>query len=147
MNMLYWRSEGIDTLTAHGVEIRVGITDGHMAQRDQAMILLLFFQQLGVSVSGSSLSSVSCQLRREIKEDAVHHHGRRENSGRAWVFFLGSDEIWCCYFHLGGHFCSHGGHSGPGGISAGSMEMGTDEVGKAHGTLVGTLLEVDGRAP
>ena len=33
------------------------------------------------------------------------------------------------------------------GISAGSMEVGTDEVGKAHGTLVGTLLEVDGRAP
>ena len=28
------------------------------------------------------------------------------------------------------------------GISAGSLE-----VGKAHGTLVGTLLEVDGRAP
>ena len=33
------------------------------------------------------------------------------------------------------------------GISAGSMEVGMDEVGKAHGTLVGTLLEVDGRAP
>ena len=33
------------------------------------------------------------------------------------------------------------------GISAGSMEVGTDEVCKAHGTLVGTLLEVDGRAP
>ena len=33
------------------------------------------------------------------------------------------------------------------GISAGSLEVGMDEVGKAHGTLVGTLLEVDGRAP
>ena len=33
------------------------------------------------------------------------------------------------------------------GISAGSMEVGMDEVGKAHGTSVGTLLEVDGRAP
>ena len=22
---------------------------------------------------------------------------------------------WCCYFHLGGHFCLHGGHGGPGG--------------------------------
>ena len=60
MNMLYWRSEGIDTLIAHGVEIRVRITDGHMAQRDQAMILLLFFQQLGVSASGSK--PFLCQL-------------------------------------------------------------------------------------
>jgi len=33
------------------------------------------------------------------------------------------------------------------GISAGSVEVGMDEVGKAHGTWVGTLLEVDGRAP
>ena len=33
------------------------------------------------------------------------------------------------------------------GISAGSVEVGMDEVGKAHGTSVGTLLEVDGRAP
>ena len=33
------------------------------------------------------------------------------------------------------------------GISSGSLEVGMDEVGKAHGTLVGTLLEVDGRAP
>ena len=33
------------------------------------------------------------------------------------------------------------------GISAGSLEVGMDEVSKAYGTLVGTLLEVDGRAP
>ena len=33
------------------------------------------------------------------------------------------------------------------GISFGSVEVGMDEVGKAHGTWVGTLLEVDGRAP
>ena len=33
------------------------------------------------------------------------------------------------------------------GISAGSLEVGIDGVGKAHGTWVGTLLEVDGRAP
>ena len=95
----------------------------------------------------ASLSSVSCQLRREIKEDAVHHHGRRENSGRAWVLFLGSDEIWCCYFHLVDTSACMVGIAAQEGISAGSMEVGTDEVGKAHGTLVGTLLEVDGRAP
>ena len=33
------------------------------------------------------------------------------------------------------------------GISAGSLEVGMDEVGKAHGTSVCTLLEVNGRAP
>ena len=33
------------------------------------------------------------------------------------------------------------------GISAGSLEEGTDEVDKAHGTSVCTLLKVDGRAP
>ena len=33
------------------------------------------------------------------------------------------------------------------GISSGSVEVGMDEVGKAHGTWVDTLLEVDGRAP
>ena len=33
------------------------------------------------------------------------------------------------------------------GISSVSVEVGMDEVGKAHGTWVGTLLEVDGRAP
>ena len=33
------------------------------------------------------------------------------------------------------------------GISAGSLEVGMDGMGKAHGTSVGTLLEVDGRAP
>ena len=32
-------------------------------------------------------------------------------------------------------------------ISAGSLEVGMDEVGKAHGTSVCTILEVDGRAP
>ena len=49
MNMLYWRSKRVDTLIAHGVEITTRITDVHMAKRDQAMILLLFFQQRGVS--------------------------------------------------------------------------------------------------
>ena len=33
------------------------------------------------------------------------------------------------------------------GISAGSLEVGMDEVGKTHGTSVCPLLEVDGRAP
>ena len=63
-----------------------------------------------------SLFSVSCWLRREVKEDEIRHHGRRVDNGRAWILlFLGLDEIWCCYFHLDGHFCSHGGHGGLGG--------------------------------
>ena len=33
------------------------------------------------------------------------------------------------------------------GISSGPVEVGMDGVGKALGTCVGTLLEVDGRAP
>ena len=47
--MLYWRSKRIDPLIAHGVEITMRITDRHMAQIVQAIILLLFFQQRGVS--------------------------------------------------------------------------------------------------
>ena len=49
MNIFYWRSKRIDTLIAYGVEITTWITDGHMAQSDQAMMMLLFFQQRGVS--------------------------------------------------------------------------------------------------
>ena len=64
----------------------------------------------------STLYSVSCPSQTEVKEDAVHHHGRREDNGRAWILlFLGPGEIWCCYFDLGGVFCSHDGHGGPGG--------------------------------
>ena len=64
----------------------------------------------------ASLFSVSCRLRREVKKDEICHHGRRMDNGRAWILlFLGPEEIWCCYFHLGGHFCSHGGHGGLGG--------------------------------
>ena len=44
MNVLYWRNKGIDTLSAHRVEITTQITDRNMTKRDQAMILLPFFQ-------------------------------------------------------------------------------------------------------
>ena len=49
----------IDTLIAHRVEITTWITDGHMAQGDQAMILLLFFQQRDVSFTSKPFL---CQL-------------------------------------------------------------------------------------
>ena len=58
--MLYWRSKRIDTLIAHELEITTQITDGHVVQRDKAMILLLFFQQRGISASGSK--PFLCQL-------------------------------------------------------------------------------------
>ena len=95
----------------------------------------------------ASLSSVSCQLRGQVKEDAVHHHGRREDNGRAWILFLGPDEIWCCTSTWVDTCARMAGMVVQEGISAGSLEVGMDEVGKAHGTSVGTLLEVDGRAP
>ena len=44
MNVLYWRNKGIDTLNAYRVEITTQITDRNMTMRDQAMILLPFFQ-------------------------------------------------------------------------------------------------------
>ena len=44
MNVLYWRNKGIDTLSAHRVEITTQITDRNMTKRDQVMILLPFFQ-------------------------------------------------------------------------------------------------------
>ena len=100
-----------------------------------------------VSASGSSLFSVSCQSRREVKEDAVRHHGRREDNGRAWILFLGPDEIWCCTSTWVDTCARMVGMVVQEGISAGSMEVGMDEMGEAHGTSVGTLLEVDGRAP
>ena len=81
------RGHNVDYRRAHSTE---------RSSDDSAALLPTMWCQL----QEASLSSVSCQLRVQVKEDAVHHHGRRENSGRAWVLFLGSDEIWCCYFHL-----------------------------------------------
>ena len=81
-------------------------TDTQMAKRDQAMILLLFhkcgvrFRNQGFSLSAGSpggrlrkTQSITMAERRTMEEPGT----------------------WCCYFHLGGHFCSHGGHGGPGG--------------------------------
>ena len=48
--------QGIDTLSAHGVENTTQITDGHTAQKDQAMILLHFFQQCGITFSNHAFT-------------------------------------------------------------------------------------------
>ena len=46
-----------------------------------------------VSASGSKPFLCQLFLRREIKEDAVHHPGQREDDGRARILFLRPDEI------------------------------------------------------
>ena len=96
----------------------------------------------------SALYSVSCWSRREVKEDAVHHHGWRESNGRAWIFcFLvqvKSGAVTSTWVESSAPMV---GMVAQEGISAGSLEVGMDEVGKAHGTSVCPLLEEDGRAP
>ena len=127
------RDHNVDYRRAHSTE---------RSSDDSAALLPTMRCQL----QEASLSSVSCQLRGQVKEDAVHHHGRREDNGRAWILFLGPDEIWCCTSTWVDTCARMVGMVVQEGISAGSLEVGMDEVGKAHGTSVGTLLEVDGRA-
>jgi len=82
MNMFYLRSKGIDPLIAHGVEITTGITDGHMAQRVQSMILLLFFQQRGVSFRQQAfpLSAVGWGGRLRKMQSVTMAEGRKWKS-------------------------------------------------------------------
>ena len=144
MTQALLEKQRIDTLSAHRLEIRTRITDRHMAKSNQATAL---YPAGWCQLQEASLSSVSCRLRGEVKEDAVHHHGRREDNRRAWILFLGPDEIWCCTSTWVDTCARMVGMVVQEGISAGSLEVGMDEVGKAHGTSVGTLLEVDDRAP
>ena len=74
------RYHNTDYRWAHGKE---------RSSNDSAALLPTTWCQL----QEASLSSVSCWLRREIKEDGIRHHGRREDIGRAWILFLGLDEI------------------------------------------------------
>ena len=133
------RDHNVDYRRAHSTE---------RSSDDSAALLPTMRCQL----QEASLSSVSCRLRGEVKEDAVHHHGRREDNRRAWILFLGPDEIWCCTSTWVDTCARMVGMVVQESISAGSLEVGMDEVGmdevgKAHGTSVGTLLEVDDRAP
>ena len=76
------RDHNADYRWAHGTESTID---------DPAALLPTTWCQL----QEASLFSVSCWLRREIKEDAVHHPGQREDDGRARILFLRPDEIWC----------------------------------------------------
>ena len=100
-----------------------------------------------VSASQVSLFFVSCRLRREIKEDAICHHDRSvemEEQGSCFLVQMKSGAVTSTWVDTSAHMV---GMVVQEGISSGSVEVGMDEVGKAHGTWVGTLLEVDGRAP
>ena len=147
MNRLYWRSKRIDTLIAHGLDITTQITDGHMAKRDQAMILLLFFQQRGVSFRKQAfpLSAVGWGGRLRKMESVTMVEGRTmEEPESCFLVQMKSDAVTSTWVDTSAPMV---GMVAQEGISFGSVEVGMDEVGKAHGTLVGTLLEVDGRAP
>ena len=56
LQICFLEKQGIDTLSAHGVENTTQITDGHTAQKDQAMILLHFFQQCGITFSNHAFT-------------------------------------------------------------------------------------------
>ena len=79
-NCSWVRYHNTDYRQAHGKE---------RSSNDSAALLPTTWCQL----QEASLSSVSCWLRREIKEDGIRHHGQREDNGRAWILFLGPDEI------------------------------------------------------
>ena len=147
MNMLYWRSKRIDTLIAHGLEITMWITDGHTAKRDQAMILLLFFQQHGVSFRKQAfpLSAFGWRGRLRKMQSVTMAEGRTvEEPGSCFLVQMKSGVVTSTWVDTSDPMV---GVVVQEGISSGSLEVGMDEVGKAHGTWVGTLLEVDGRAP
>ena len=133
MNVLYWRSKGIDTLIAHGVEVTMQITDGHMAQRDQVMILLLCFQQRGVSFRKQAfpLSAVGSGGRLGKMQSINMAEGRTAEEPGSCCFLvqIKSGAVTSTW------------------VDTSACMVGMDEVDKAHGTSVGTLLEVDGRAP
>ena len=100
-----------------------------------------------VSASQVSLFFVSCRLRREIKEDAVRHMAEErtmEEPGSCFLVQMKSGAVTSTWVDTSACMV---GMVAQEGISSGSLEVGMDEVSKAYGTLVGTLLEVDGRAP
>ena len=128
------RDHNADYRWAHGTENTID---------DPAALLPTTWCQL----QEASLSSVCCRLRREIKEDAICHHDRSvemEEQGSCFLVQMKSGAVTSTWVDTSAHMV---GMVVQEGISSGSVEVGMDEVGKAHGTWVGTLLEVDGRAP
>ena len=74
VNVLYWRSKGIDTNCSWGRDHNADCRRAHGIERssnDPAACLPTTWCQL----LQPGLYSVSCQLRRETKEDTACHHG------------------------------------------------------------------------
>jgi hypothetical protein len=130
------------------VEITTWITDGHMAKSDQAMILLLFIQQGVVSFrkQAFSLSAVGRGGRLRKMQSVTMAEGRTTGEPGSCCFLvqMKSGAVTSTWVDTSAHMVDMVAQEG---ISSVSVEVGMDEVGKAHGTWVGTLLEVDGRAP
>ena len=111
------------------------------------MILQLVFQQRGVSFCNQAftLSAVSPGGRLRKIQSVTMAEGRTvEEPGSCFLVQMKSGAVTSTWVDTSAPMV---GMVAQEGISSGSMEVGMDEVGKAHGTSVGTLLEVDGRAP
>ena len=127
------RDHNADYRWAHGTESTID---------DPAALLPTTWCQL----QEASLSSVCCRLRREIKEDAICHHDRSvemEEQGSCFLVQMKSGAVTSTWVDTSARLV---GMVAQEGISSGSVDVGMDEVDKAHGTWVGTLLQVDGRA-
>ena len=124
------------------------ITDRHMAKSDQEMVLLLFIQQGGVSFRNQpfTLSAVGPWRRlRKMQSITMAEERTMEEPGSCcFLVQVKSGAVTSTWVESSAPMV---GMVAQEGISAGSLEVGMDEVGKAHGTSVCTLLEEDGRAP
>ena len=118
-----------------------------MAKSDQEMVLLLFIQQGGVSFRNQpfTLSAVGPGERLRKMQSMTMAEGRAmEEPGSCFLVQVKSGAVTSTWVESSAPMV---GMVAQEGISAGSLEVGMDEVGKAHGTSVCTLLEEDGRAP
>ena len=110
-------------------------------------MILLLFQQRGVSFrkQAFSLPAVSPGGRLRKIESVTVADGRTvEEPGPCFLVQMKSGAVTSTWVDTSACMV---GMVAQKGISSGSVDVGMDEVGKAHGTWVGTLLEVDGRAP
>ena len=119
-----------------------------MAKSDEAMILLLFIQQDGVSFRNHpfTLSAVAPGGRLRKMQSITMAEGRamEEHGSCCFLVQVKSGAVTSTWVESSAPMV---GMVAQEGISAGSLEVGMDEVGKAHRTSLCTLLEEDGRAP
>ena len=119
-----------------------------MAKSDEAMILLLFIQQDGVSFRNQpfTLSAVAPggRLRKMQSITMAEERTMEERGSYCFLDQMKSGAVTSTWVESSAPMV---GMVAQEGISAGSLEVGMDEVGKGHGTSVCTLLEEDGRAP